>query len=266
MSDTLDAALGRLRERPKSERYFFQLALLHEDMHGEALLMTLQTLGLPAPPIEVCGAMPCAAEASRDIDFAGGEFVQGTGRADFIFDNERAAHRVAVAPFSMASHPVTQGEFAAFVDDVSARAPVYWNRDGSNWLARRFDRWDRDRSRRADGARVAAGSAGLLRVGGPQVAHGSRMGIRGAPRRRSARADDRRRVGMDLERLRALSGLQRPIRTASTPSPGSTRITCCAAAASPRRRASPTSRFRNFYLPERSDMFAGFRTCALEAR
>ena len=32
------------------ERYFFELALYHEDMHGEALLMTLQTLGLPAPP------------------------------------------------------------------------------------------------------------------------------------------------------------------------------------------------------------------------
>ena len=26
------------------------------------------------------------------------------------------------------------------------------------------------------------------------------------------------------------------------------------------------SRYRNFYLPGRADMFAGFRTCALEAR
>ena len=30
------------------------------------------------------------------------------------------------------------------------------------------------------------------------------------------------------------------------------------------RIAAP--RYRNFYLPERGDMFAGFRTCALEAR
>ena len=26
------------------------------------------------------------------------------------------------------------------------------------------------------------------------------------------------------------------------------------------------ARYRNFYLPERADMFAGFRTCAVEAR
>src|SRR5476649_440777 len=47
MNDTLDATLGSLRGA-EDGLYFFQLALLHEDMHGEALLMTLQTLGLPA--------------------------------------------------------------------------------------------------------------------------------------------------------------------------------------------------------------------------
>ena len=90
------------RERPSdAERYFFELALLHEDMHGEALLMTLQTLGLPAPPI----ARPRPKRASgpaATCAFAGGEFALGTRRvrAGFVFDNEKWAHPVERAPFS----------------------------------------------------------------------------------------------------------------------------------------------------------------------
>src|SRR5204862_1274266 len=40
---TLEATLEALEATPPAARYFFELALRHEDMHGEALLMTLQT-------------------------------------------------------------------------------------------------------------------------------------------------------------------------------------------------------------------------------
>src|SRR5260221_3723506 len=78
MGDTLDATRKAVAKAPEDRRYFFHLALLHEDMHAEALLMTLQSQGLPAPPARVFEAMPRAEEVSRDIDFAGGEFVQWT--------------------------------------------------------------------------------------------------------------------------------------------------------------------------------------------
>src|SRR5258708_40032729 len=112
MGDALDATGEAMAKAPQDRRYFFHLALLHEDMHAEALLMTLQSQGLPAPPARVFEAMPGAREASRDIDFAGGEFVQGTDflqgmePRDFVFDNEQAAHAVRLAPFTMASHPI----------------------------------------------------------------------------------------------------------------------------------------------------------------
>ncbi len=144
MSDTLEATLEALAKTPEECRYFFRLALLallHEDMHGEALMMTLQTLGLPEPAIDALDPPRTATEPARDIVFAGGEFVQGTQCAAFVFDNERVAHRVKVAPFAMASRTVTQGEFATFVDTSGAPAPRYWKRDGSTWLVRRFDRW-----------------------------------------------------------------------------------------------------------------------------
>src|SRR5512147_73381 len=44
-----DDSLAALERSSPDQCYFFQLALLHEDMHGEALLMSLQSLALPEP-------------------------------------------------------------------------------------------------------------------------------------------------------------------------------------------------------------------------
>lgn len=156
--------LERLASGRDDDLYFFQLALLHEDMHGEALLMTLQTLGLPAPaPYRDPAAPPPRAPLLRaEIEFPGGEFVMGSraGRG-FVFDNESQPHVVGVVPFALAARTVTAGEFAAFVEAggyarrewwsedgwawrtrVGAEAPLYWRHDGGRqWRVRRFDRW-----------------------------------------------------------------------------------------------------------------------------
>lgn len=155
--------LERLASGRDDDLYFYRLALFHEDMHGEALLMTLQTLRLPPPaPYRTPPPSPARAPlAAGTVEFAGGEFEMGSrpGRG-FVFDNESESHVVRVAPFALAARTVTAGEFAAFVeaggyarcewwtDDgwawrvrVGAEAPLYWRRDGGRWLARRFDRW-----------------------------------------------------------------------------------------------------------------------------
>ncbi len=49
LEETLAATLEDLASSREDDRHRFRLALFHEDMHGEALLMTLHTLGLPAP-------------------------------------------------------------------------------------------------------------------------------------------------------------------------------------------------------------------------
>jgi iron(II)-dependent oxidoreductase len=100
--------------------------------------------------------------AARDIEFDGGEFLMGTapGAARFVFDNEKWAHPVRVAPFAIANRCVSNAEFARFVDaggydrrewwteggwawraGANAAHPVYWRRDGAQWRVRRNDRW-----------------------------------------------------------------------------------------------------------------------------
>ena len=162
MNQSLEATLQALSRTPEEERYFFALALLHEDMHGEALLMTLQTLGLPAPPITSHAPLSRAAPTLHDVRFEGGEFRQGSEQeaTTFVFDNEKWSHDRRVSPFLMASRTVTQGEFAAFVEDggyereslwtqdgwealrhAARRAPLYWKREDEMWRVRRFDAW-----------------------------------------------------------------------------------------------------------------------------
>ena len=126
------------------ERYFFELALYHEDMHDEALLMTLQTLALPAP-ILLCDSQPALmkthadAQVSCDVALPGGEIELGTTRTlasrRFVFDNEKWAHRRIVAPFAIARCCVTNAEFLEFVQADGYARPELWSEAGRDWLA-----------------------------------------------------------------------------------------------------------------------------------
>ena len=159
-------ALAALERSSPEQRYFYRLALLHEDMHGEALLMSLQSLALPEPEWQVRAAPPAPAAASRqagpEVEFEGGELEMGSPASpDFAFDNEKPVHRVNVAPFALARTSVSNAEYAQFVEAggytsshfwtaegwqwctaAGLQAPCYWRKDGARWLARRFDHWE----------------------------------------------------------------------------------------------------------------------------
>ncbi len=167
---------GSLRDAEGyDETYFLELALLHEDMHSEAITYTRQTLGVRSPVFSRNDSAPnTPAEAGTtdtmsaanvklgDAQVPGGGFLMG-GEDDsgFVFDNERRAHEVVVEPFSISRTAVTQAEFAEFVNDagyrrrelwsdegwrwrerVNAESPVYWRSAGkSEWERRVFDQW-----------------------------------------------------------------------------------------------------------------------------
>jgi iron(II)-dependent oxidoreductase len=119
--------------------YFVRLAIFHEDMHDEAFLYTHQTHSWPAPyPLE----MPPAEPLPGDVEIAGGAYELGArpGADAFVFDNEKWAHPVEVKPFAIARAPVTQAEYAEFVND-GGPMPVYWRRRKDQLERRVFDRW-----------------------------------------------------------------------------------------------------------------------------
>ncbi len=162
-----DRVLERLATSASNPRstYLHLLAVRHEDMHAEAFTYMRQTLAYAAPVlshVKPPGALESPAVVRADVEFAGGVFRIGAVRADdFIFDNEKWAHDVELAPFRMANMATSAGEYAEFVEaDGYARRefwsdagwawresenrmhPVYWKRDDSSgWLRRHFDRW-----------------------------------------------------------------------------------------------------------------------------
>ena len=172
--DRMVEAAGRLLTRPlvsKNTIYLARLSLYHHDMHNEAFTYMRQTLGYPQPlPGQNLGAADGLAQGSTDTserggdcELRGGEWLLGAlaGAEEFVFDNEKWAHPVQVAPFRIARHAVTNGEYLAFVaDDGYGRSrfwspagrrwlqekgmehPRYWRREANgDWLVRFFDRW-----------------------------------------------------------------------------------------------------------------------------
>jgi iron(II)-dependent oxidoreductase len=119
-------------------RYFYELAIRHEDMHVEALTYSRQTLAY-APPRELGDARhPAAGPLPGDAAVPGGTWRLGSTAADgFIFDNEKWAHDTPLAPFHIARAPVTNAEFAAFVEGGGYGAPEFWSDAGWQWRQRR---------------------------------------------------------------------------------------------------------------------------------
>ena len=230
--------------------------------------MTLQTMSWPLPGSVVLSALRGAGASARDVHFAGGELEQGTRRDEpaFVFDNEKWAHRVRVAPFAMAEAPVTNGEYADFVEDSNAaHMPRHWRREGNAWLVREFSTWkpiDRD----APVMQVSLRDAeAYCRWAGRRLPSESEWEF-------AARAPNasslRQMIGGVWEwtatPFAPYPGFRAdPYREYSEPWFHTHYVLRGGSFATQPRLVHP--RFRNFYLPDRDDIFAGFRTCALEA-
>lgn len=327
LAATLEGVLSRLEREPENAalRYFAELAAGHEEMHCEAFTYTRQTLGYAAPQ----GHRPAPAGGGPwpgDVAVAGGEFQLGAQPGGgFVFDNEKWAHRVELAPFSIARAAVTNGEFAAFVDDggyerrawwsddgwqwrvrAAAQAPVYWVRQEGRWLQRVYDQlqplprhaavmhvnwyeaeaWCRWAGRRlpseAEWEQAAAttphdpeGARGKRRYPwGDAAADATRANLFGAcanPAAVSAFADGdsawdcRQLLGnvweWTADWFNPYPGFVRdPYREYSEPWFGNHKVLRggCHATSAPLLRNT----WRNFYTPDRRDVFAGFRSCA----
>lgn len=143
MTDVLERQLDRLdRGTDAPTRYFYELSIRHEDMHVEALAYTRQTLAISRPERLGEPATRGAGAWPGDVDIPGGRWRLGSAPADgFVFDNEKWAHEVSIAPFRIAKAPVTNAEFAAFVEAGGYRIRDFWSDEGWAWRERaRADR------------------------------------------------------------------------------------------------------------------------------
>jgi ergothioneine biosynthesis protein EgtB len=311
-------------------RYFYELAVRHEDMHVEALTYSRQTLAY-APPKTLGGARaPLAGALPGDVEVPAGTWQLGSAAADgFVFDNEKWAHATPLASFRIARAAVTNAEFAAFVEDdgygvrefwsdagwawrqrVNVERPVYWlpKRDGA-WMVRRYraaeelpldapvmfvnwfeaEAWCRwARRRLPTEAEWEAAAIGEPSADGRRLADVRRRWPwgDGAPTPVRANLDYAYdgpidvascAVGDSAFGCRQMIGnvwewtasdflpfadfSADPYKDYSQPWFGTRKVLRGGCWATSARIARPV--YRNFFTPDRNDVFAGFRTCAL---
>jgi ergothioneine biosynthesis protein EgtB len=153
VSEVLERTLEALERAHESDDglYFHRLALYHEDMHGEAFAYSRHTLGYPAPkgqPVD----LPTVTD-THDVLVEGGTFDIGAPHAGggFVFDNEKWAHPRRVQQFAIRRELVTNDDFAAFIVAGGYERADLWNEDGRKWLAQTRRKHPRD-WRRIEGA------------------------------------------------------------------------------------------------------------------
>ena len=117
------------------------LGLHHEQQHQELLLTDIKHMlsRNPAHPA-YAKRWPIAAVQPQPLRwFAHEAGVVAIGHeapldGGFCFDNETPRHEVRQYAFEIASHPVTYGEYLAFIDDGGYRRPELWLSMGWDWV------------------------------------------------------------------------------------------------------------------------------------
>lgn len=121
-----------------------ELGLQHEEQHQELMLTDIQHVlsRNPLQPAYRAGApAPSAALPLQWRSHCAGLRMIGHEGAGFAFDNELPRHRVWIEDFELASRPVTNAEYRAFIDDGGYRDPLLWLSDG--WAQRQAEQWER---------------------------------------------------------------------------------------------------------------------------
>lgn len=148
----VDEAMGLLLSNPpvQHSRTIAERACLgihHEQQHQELLAMDIKHIlaqdpmgavyseALRVPPRQ----HPVAMGWRR---YEGGLVSIGVEEAstDFAFDNERPAHREYLAPFDLATRPVTNQEYLQFMEQGGYQDPALWLSDG--WQLKKETRWE----------------------------------------------------------------------------------------------------------------------------
>ena len=283
---TLTATLNVLAQAPDTDDglYFFRLALFHEKMHIEALAYSWQSLGYAAGPYPLiaAGLPQTASSQSTDLQIDQAELTMGSAQRDgFVFDNEKWAHSIEQASFKIASHCVSNAQFSEFVacggyesaqfwdatyfDQLKHEArtmPLYWHLERGESVtrlkARRFDQllslspndpvthvtlFEARAYCQWAGRELPSEAQWELATRHPQFNWGAQV------------------CEWTSTVFEPYAGfLADPYREYSEPWFGDHQVIKGTSSVTPLGLANP--QFRNFFKPQRNDIFVGFRTCA----
>ena len=292
--DTLESSLDLLDKAEAGDKasddalYFYRLCLFHEDMHGEAFVYTAQTLGLPLDKALQAAFTPAPVAMREPLLIPATLWQMGSGEgAGFAFDNEKALHPISVPEFEIDAQPVSWAQYVEFVDDGGYDRAELWLPGGWRWLQGLAAGEGRRGPRYVEEIGVASGAVMQTRFGQPRRMLGNQPAMhmswweadawcRWAGRRLPAEVEWELAAHTAARRGFRWGDVWEWMGTTFRPYPGfapdpyvdysqpwfgSHKVLRGASFATRARMKS--AKYRNFYLPERDDIFCGFRSCSL---
>lgn len=127
----LDAPDALLRDG-----YVFGLVVQHELQLQEAMLETLQAHTATEYPLPRTEPPDRAPGGPEEIHVPAGSYVLGAVEERWAYDNELASHELELPAFSIDRAPVTNAQFARFVESRGYRVRRLWTAEGWEWRVR----------------------------------------------------------------------------------------------------------------------------------
>lgn len=263
---TLDQTLQCLSLAGESDAdlYFYRLVLLHEAMHIEAAVYMAQALEAPFKlPKEntIDSVALCADSMPADGQFSLRNAVWELGSigTGFAFDNELRGQRVQLKAFEIDAQPVRWAQYLPFVETTHRALPRYLRKTASGCERLHFGHWQA-LDMHASAVHLSWHDAqAYCTWAGRRLPTEAEWECAALSKQNFAWGQVWEWTGSDFLPYEGFTA--HPYQDYSEPWFGSRKVLRGACTATLQIIAH--AKYRNYFTPERTDIYAGFRTCAI---
>jgi gamma-glutamyl hercynylcysteine S-oxide synthase len=147
LSATLEQTIALLGLAGSSDDalYFYRLVMFHEAMHLEAAIYMAQALGIALPhdfyTIYFIAARANKQRVTDQLSIKNQVWELGSNGQGFVFDNELGVHNVTLSAFSIDAQPITWRQYIDYWSDTGGALPRYVRKTGANFEQQVFGQW-----------------------------------------------------------------------------------------------------------------------------
>jgi iron(II)-dependent oxidoreductase len=117
------------------EGFVYEMLLAHEHQHNETMLQLLQMVD-GYQSLRHVGTSAMAGGGPEMVSIPAGGHEIGAAARGFAYDNERRRHTAELADFEIDRTAVANSSYLQFMEETGAQAPMYWEPDGEGgWVS-----------------------------------------------------------------------------------------------------------------------------------